>query len=148
MRKNIAFIILAFVAILASCSPARDNQLTLKSVPVGKTWRILSASYGTEEPSPTVYSDFRITFTETGYSIMDRPDSKFIFLGKDFLPSSSWEATSTPSQGFNFKMSGSRSIFVKETSRILSSSTMNLEYLAEIPGKPATIYKFTLIAVL
>lgn len=147
MRKNIAFIVLAFVAILASCSPARDNQLTLKSVPVGKTWRILSAAYGTEEPSSTVYADFRITFSENQYSITDRPDSKFIFLGKDFPMSSSWEATATPTQGFNFKMSGSRSIFVKETTRILSSSTMNLEYLAEIPGKPATIYKFTLIAL-
>jgi hypothetical protein len=147
MRKNIALMVLAFVAILASCSPVRDTQLTLQSVPVGKTWKVLTAVYGTEEPSSLVYADFRIKFTDTGYEITDRADSKFVFLGKDFPKSGVWVATTTPSQGFNFNVAQSKGIFVKETSKFLSTSTLNLEYFAEIPGKVGTNYKFTLIAV-
>ncbi len=136
---------LAFVALLASCSPARDTALTLANVPVGKTWIVLSANYGTEEVPSSYYNDFNITFTESSYTIEDKIDSKFIFLGKNFPRTGTWNATATPSSGLNFQVSPTRSIFVKETSRVLSGSILNLEFLAEEAGKTPTVYQFVLM---
>lgn len=142
MKKSIVFLMLACVAFLASCTSAREVAMTLADVPAGKTWTVFSATINGEDVPAADYREFSITFNKNGsYLVTDRGDSRFVFIG---ARSGSWSVTNTPSQGFSLQTSTSRYLFVKETSKFLTPTTLNLEYVDETPGA-TVIRRFMLV---
>lgn len=142
MKKSIVFLMLACVALLASCTSAREVSMTLADVPAGKTWTVFSATVNDKDVPAADYREFSVTFNKNGsYLVTDKGDTKFVFFG---AKSGNWSVTNVPSQGFSIQVATSRYLFVKETSKFLTPTTLNLEYVDEVPGA-TVVRKFMLV---
>ncbi len=142
MKKYIILFFVAFIATLSACKEAPAVRLTITGILLGgKTWRIQSATHGTEVPPPNYYDNLRITFTDKQFGVIN-PDNA-VFLGLNSPPAGTWVETSNE-QGITFS-NDLRIWKVKEVSRFLSPNSLTLEYTATETGKPATKYTYVLV---